>query len=258
MTSSAKAFVREHSYLIIGGGAGVPGTGSRRRYRVTLRFVFEPSIGDADGDGIKTTKTNARTTDFDGFEAKTVVRSDNDRDGIPDIYDECPNVPEDFDGFEDEDSCPEDAGDRDGDGIPAGSTRVGRSGRLMAFEDAGGAGLATMELLTSRPLLAVPRHRLLRGQGQRPVPTTTDGIRTSTINVEQAGAWRNARRGRCRSGSSSSKTTSWWADGSTETNSAVVNAARCHPRRHRGDAQATARSAHGGQDTPTTRQTSIT
>ncbi|HLV64959.1 MAG TPA: hypothetical protein VKY73_04075, partial [Polyangiaceae bacterium] len=39
---------------------------------------------------------------------------DNDRDGIPDVDDECPNVPEDADGFEDEDGCPDPDHDRDG------------------------------------------------------------------------------------------------------------------------------------------------
>ncbi len=41
---------------------------------------------------------------------------DRDGDGIPDDVDACPSVPEDFDGFEDDDGCPE--GDNDGDGIP--------------------------------------------------------------------------------------------------------------------------------------------
>ncbi len=40
---------------------------------------------------------------------------DRDFDGIPDHLDECPDDPEDFDGMEDTDGCPED--DSDGDGI---------------------------------------------------------------------------------------------------------------------------------------------
>ncbi len=43
---------------------------------------------------------------------------DNDQDGILDIDDECPLVPEDHDGDADYDGCPEgDDADRDGDGI---------------------------------------------------------------------------------------------------------------------------------------------
>lgn len=42
---------------------------------------------------------------------------DRDGDGIIDPEDECPDDPEDHDGYEDEDGCPEDQ-DSDGDGIP--------------------------------------------------------------------------------------------------------------------------------------------
>src|SRR5262249_21666054 len=41
---------------------------------------------------------------------------DRDRDGIPDSVDKCPDKPEDKDGFEDEDGCPD--LDNDKDGIP--------------------------------------------------------------------------------------------------------------------------------------------
>jgi OOP family OmpA-OmpF porin len=41
---------------------------------------------------------------------------DNDSDGIPDRQDRCPNDPEDFDGFQDADGCPDP--DNDHDGIP--------------------------------------------------------------------------------------------------------------------------------------------
>jgi outer membrane protein OmpA-like peptidoglycan-associated protein len=41
---------------------------------------------------------------------------DTDGDGIPDTLDKCPNQPEDKDGFEDEDGCPD--LDNDKDGIP--------------------------------------------------------------------------------------------------------------------------------------------
>ncbi|HEY8042128.1 MAG TPA: thrombospondin type 3 repeat-containing protein [Polyangiaceae bacterium] len=40
---------------------------------------------------------------------------DRDHDGIPDEYDECPDLAEDRDGIQDQDGCPED--DADGDGI---------------------------------------------------------------------------------------------------------------------------------------------
>ncbi len=42
--------------------------------------------------------------------------ADSDGDGIPDAQDKCPNQPEDRDGYQDEDGCPDP--DNDGDGIP--------------------------------------------------------------------------------------------------------------------------------------------
>ncbi len=43
---------------------------------------------------------------------------DRDGDGIPDDVDQCPDEPEDFDGFADEDGCPDP--DNDQDGVPDG------------------------------------------------------------------------------------------------------------------------------------------
>ena len=47
------------------------------------------------------------------------VDEDPDKDGISGSADQCPNDPEDADGFQDDDGCPD--GDNDGDGIPDGS-----------------------------------------------------------------------------------------------------------------------------------------
>lgn len=48
--------------------------------------------------------------------AKPKVSGDRDHDGIPDDVDKCPDEPEDMDGFEDQDGCPD--LDNDKDGIP--------------------------------------------------------------------------------------------------------------------------------------------
>jgi outer membrane protein OmpA-like peptidoglycan-associated protein len=54
--------------------------------------------------------------DFDGFQDDDgCADPDNDADGVPDTRDNCPNVPEDVDGFEDADGCPD--SDNDADGI---------------------------------------------------------------------------------------------------------------------------------------------
>ena len=47
--------------------------------------------------------------------ARTIGRGDTDGDGNPDTTDVCPDEPEDKDGYQDEDGCPE--LDNDGDGI---------------------------------------------------------------------------------------------------------------------------------------------
>jgi outer membrane protein OmpA-like peptidoglycan-associated protein len=73
---------------------------------------------DTDGDGILDVDDACPTEpeDFDGFEDEDGCPDlDNDGDGILDVDDACPNDPEDFDGFEDEDGCPDP--DNDGDGI---------------------------------------------------------------------------------------------------------------------------------------------
>jgi hypothetical protein len=41
---------------------------------------------------------------------------DRDADGVPDDVDQCPDLPEDRDGVQDQDGCPED--DADGDDVP--------------------------------------------------------------------------------------------------------------------------------------------
>jgi len=54
--------------------------------------------------------------DMDGFEDEDGCPDpDNDRDTLLDSVDKCPNEPEDFDGFEDQDGCPDI--DNDGDKV---------------------------------------------------------------------------------------------------------------------------------------------
>ncbi len=73
---------------------------------------------DSDGDGIfdSDDKCPHQAEDFDGFQDDDGCPDlDNDGDGIPDSIDKCPNDAEDFDGFQDKDGCPD--LDNDGDGI---------------------------------------------------------------------------------------------------------------------------------------------
>ena len=127
---AAKVYLAAKSYFEIGGGAGllpksitnVGGMTGSPNFRVFIGFIFEPSIGDRDGDGIKddVDKCPDDPEDFDDFEDEDGCPDpDNDRDGILDKDDKCPNEPETKNGFEDEDGCPDSLDlDRDGDGIP--------------------------------------------------------------------------------------------------------------------------------------------
>lgn len=79
----------------------------------------DPEPGDADGDGIPDHLDRCPHVpeDFDGWQDEDgCPELDSDGDGIPDHLDQCPYEPEDFDGYQDEDGCPDP--DNDGDGIP--------------------------------------------------------------------------------------------------------------------------------------------
>ena len=106
-----KLYLARNSFLSLGGGHGLlPDKGANPDWRAFIGIVFEPNIGDRDGDGIKddVDKCPDDPEDFDNFEDEDGCPDpDNDRDGIPDVDDKCPNIPEDKDGFQDEDGCPE-------------------------------------------------------------------------------------------------------------------------------------------------------
>ncbi|WP_437598362.1 OmpA family protein [Sorangium sp. So ce590] len=124
-----KLFIERNSFLMLGAGVGYTPGFQAAEQRATIGFVFEPSIGDRDGDGIKDDQDDCpdEPEDYDGFQDTKADSPpgkygcpdpDNDEDGILDVDDRCPNNPEDRDGDEDDDGCPEGSdGDRDGDGI---------------------------------------------------------------------------------------------------------------------------------------------
>ncbi len=117
-----KLYLARNSFLSFGGGVGfIPDKVASPDARAFLAIVFEPNIGDRDGDGIKddVDRCPDEPEDRDGFEDDDgCPEPDNDRDGILDDKDDCPENPEDKDGFEDEDGCPEgNKNDRDNDGI---------------------------------------------------------------------------------------------------------------------------------------------
>jgi outer membrane protein OmpA-like peptidoglycan-associated protein/opacity protein-like surface antigen len=84
---------------------------------VGISYAFMGKF-DNDGDGIDNhiDMCPDEPEDFDGFEDEDGCPDlDNDKDGILDINDKCPNEAEDKDGYKDEDGCPDP--DNDGDGI---------------------------------------------------------------------------------------------------------------------------------------------
>jgi outer membrane protein OmpA-like peptidoglycan-associated protein len=73
--------------------------------------------GDRDRDGILDDADQCpdKPEDVDGFEdSDGCPDPDNDKDGLADVSDKCPNEPEDKDTFADDDGCPDPDNDADG------------------------------------------------------------------------------------------------------------------------------------------------
>ena len=115
-----KVYIAGNSFLTFGAGRGLMSASGDPDLRLFGGIVFEPAIRDRDGDGLNDDIDQCpdEPEDKDGFEdADGCPDPDNDNDGLLDIVDQCPDIPEDMNGFEDEDGCPEGKRDRDGDGI---------------------------------------------------------------------------------------------------------------------------------------------
>ena len=117
-----KLYLARNSFFLAGGGWRLASnTYGAAAPRAFIGFIFEPNIGDRDGDGYKDDVDGCPDDpeDFDDFEdADGCPDPDNDKDGILDEDDKCPNDPETKNGFQDEDGCPDSTThDRDGDGI---------------------------------------------------------------------------------------------------------------------------------------------
>jgi outer membrane protein OmpA-like peptidoglycan-associated protein len=103
----------------------VPGVSSAITPEVDVGFGIEIAVGgpprrrtaetvaqvaDRDGDGIPDSEDQCadRPEDHDGFEDEDGCPDiDNDLDRVLDIADKCPNVPETYNGYDDDDGCPD-------------------------------------------------------------------------------------------------------------------------------------------------------
>jgi outer membrane protein OmpA-like peptidoglycan-associated protein len=126
VTAGAMVRVSADVNAAVMAGAGMVGARGDD-FRVTTGLVWSPQpagavrpgANDRDGDGIPDARDACPDDpeDKDGYQDEDGCPDpDNDGDGIPDVADKCPNDPEDKDGHQDEDGCPE--RDNDNDGIP--------------------------------------------------------------------------------------------------------------------------------------------
>ncbi len=109
-----------------------------------IRVPNSPYYGcpDTDHDGIPDhlDKCPNEPEDTDGFQDMDGCPDpDNDGDKIPDELDECIDQPEVYNGFKDEDGCPDEAPDSDKDGIPDDKDKCPKQPEnLNGFEDQDG------------------------------------------------------------------------------------------------------------------------
>jgi hypothetical protein len=87
------------------------------RVRGVLALSYAPRVIDTDKDGVPDERDECveLAEDKDHFEDQDGCPDfDNDGDGVPDEQDKCPAQAEDADGFQDDDGCPDPDNDHDG------------------------------------------------------------------------------------------------------------------------------------------------
>ena len=110
-----KLYLAGRSHLLLGVGRGLHLAQDNHpagspALRLFAGFIFEPTTGDRDGDGIAddVDRCPDDPEDKDGFEDDDGCPDlDNDKDGIPDTDDLCPNEAVTRDNDKDRDGCPD-------------------------------------------------------------------------------------------------------------------------------------------------------
>jgi hypothetical protein len=103
----------------LGAGMGVTSGYGAPRFDAFFDVRYQPQDHDTDEDGVldHADRCVELPEDADGFQDEDgCPDEDNDGDGIQDFIDACPDEAEDVDQSADEDGCPETDGD--GDGVP--------------------------------------------------------------------------------------------------------------------------------------------
>ncbi|MBU4487223.1 MAG: OmpA family protein [Candidatus Delongbacteria bacterium] len=115
-----KFIIRDNLSATAGGFGALDKGIDAPEWQAYLGMTFSGNLidPDTDKDGIidDLDKCPNEPEDFDGYQDEDgCPDNDNDGDGVSDLKDKCPNESEDLDGYKDEDGCPDD--DNDGDGI---------------------------------------------------------------------------------------------------------------------------------------------
>ena len=102
-----KLYLAKNSYLSLGAGRGLVDETGNPDFRALIGIVFEPKAACA------RRRTCPRRTGSPPTAPRVAKNDfpDRDNDGIRDDLDKCPDDPETYNGYQDEDGCPDSPGD---------------------------------------------------------------------------------------------------------------------------------------------------
>ena len=124
----------------IGAGAGLIAGLGAPGVRVFAQVSWSPDTRDSDADGVANLKDDCPLVpeDRDGFlDADGCPEDDDDKDFMADAEDRCPQQREDTDGYEDTDGCPEPDNDLDGFLDERDSCPIEAEDKILPFDEDG-------------------------------------------------------------------------------------------------------------------------
>jgi len=104
--AGVKLYLAKNSYMSLGAGRGLVDETGNPDFRALIGIVFEPKAG-------MHATTYVPEQDWTPPQPQVAKNDfpDRDNDGIRDDLDKCPDDPETYNGFQDEDGCPDSLGD---------------------------------------------------------------------------------------------------------------------------------------------------